>query len=269
MSDHRRIALLEEQIKQLQSAQATSTYSYSHPPASEEPTPQFSGPGPDQARQYAPLEQHIHPESSQHLRRFPYGRRVLRTGNHTPRWSGQIDDRSDAMWELQSTECVKELVKRVERLEHWWRSNMEKQHAESRLHSAPEIQRSNLNQPNPQYVQAQTPTSNSGRHSNNISFTSPAPSLRIPREVPHPELSITQLPQPSLRSYEPQMTTPYILNQPQSSAFIDQDLHPSYPQDLVTSTTAGHSQPAPEQQYPQEPLTDGFREKFDFWSGLA
>ncbi|PVH67373.1 hypothetical protein DL98DRAFT_662656 [Cadophora sp. DSE1049] len=273
MSDNRRIAQLEEQIRQLQSAQATSTYSYSHLSASGEPTPQISGYGLDQARQ--PLEQHFHPERSQHQRRRPYGRRVLRTGNHISRLNGQLDDRSDATWEVQSTEYVKELVKRVERLEHWWRSNMEKQHTESRLHPALEMQRSNLSEPDPQYMQAQTqaegmgPTSNSGRHSNNISFTPPG-SLRIPPEVTHPELSVAQLSQPLLQGYNPQMT-PNIINQPQPFGFIDQCLQPSYPQEFVTSTTAGHRQPAPEQQYPQERPMDEAQEKneFDFWPRLA
>ncbi|KAH7363961.1 hypothetical protein BKA65DRAFT_572007 [Rhexocercosporidium sp. MPI-PUGE-AT-0058] len=275
MSHHQRIAQLEEEIRQLQSAQNMSTYSFSHPSGSEEPNPQFSGHGLDPARQYTPLQPH--PESPQHQRPFPYGGRVIRAGNHTTRRDGQPDDRIDAMWELQSTECVQELVRRVERLEYWWMSNMEKQHAESRLHSVPEPQRSNLSLPNSRHPQAQIhadgvrPTSNSGMHLNNMSFTSPAPSLRNPREV-HPELPATQLPQPASQSYETQMTAPYILNQPHSSGFIGHDHHPSNPQDLVPLITAGHIQPAPEQQQQySQPLTDGFREtdEFEFWSKLA
>ena len=171
---------------------------------------------------------------------------------------------------------MKELVKRVERLEHWWRSTMEKQHTESRLHPALEMQRSNLSEPNPQYMQARTqaegmgPTSNSGRHSNNISFTPPGPSLRISQEMPHPEISVAQLSQPSSQGYGPQIAQG-IINQPQSSGFIDQCLQPSYPQEFVASTTAGHRQPAPEQQYPQGRPMDEVREKneFEFWSRLA
>ena len=100
MTDVQRIAQLEEQIRQLQTPQATSSYSYYNLPSSGEPIPQISGVVLDQVPQYTPSEEHSHSEGSQRQRRFPSGRRVLRTRIHGPRLNGQLDDRSDAVWEL-------------------------------------------------------------------------------------------------------------------------------------------------------------------------